>query len=79
MPHQVPALPHTVILASRQYPQGRALWARQHVIADLIRNPEGWCVTRGNNKPKPTIFPLSLDGRGIKGEGESKTTHPYTP
>ena len=25
---------------------------------------------RGDNKTTPTIFPLSLDGRGIKGEGE---------
>ena len=30
----------TVILASRQYPQGRA---PRPVIADLIRNPEGQC------------------------------------
>ena len=42
----------------------------RHVIADLIRNPEGKGVTWGNNKTTPTIFPLSLDGRGIKGEGE---------
>ena len=43
-----------LVLASRQYPQGRA-----------------------NNKTKPTTFPLSLDGRGIKGEGEQdNTTNP---
>ena len=50
-----------VILALRQYPQGRA-----------------------NNKTTPTIIPLSLDGRGIKGlsqcltlgsEGENDASH----
>ena len=41
----------SVILALRQYPQGRA-------------------TTRQHNQPNP----LSLDGRGIKGEGDSKKT-----
>ena len=31
----------------------------------------GW----GDNKTTPTIFPLSLDGRGIKGEGENDAPH----
>ena len=43
------------------------------VIADLIRNPEGW--RPGIQQAKPTtIIPLSLDGRGIKGEGENNAT-----
>ena len=52
----------TVILALRQYPQGGG--TRRSVIADLIRNPEG--QGSGGNKTTPTIYPLSLDGRGIK-------------
>ena len=51
----------------------------RHVIADLIRNPEGQGVTWGNNKTTPTIFPLSLDGRVIKGEGETRQHQPSTP
>ena len=33
----------------------------------------GWQGDTGEQE-KPTIFPLSLDGRGIKGEGDSKKT-----
>ena len=44
------------------------------VIADLIRNPEvnGGATIRQPNRQNP----LSLDGRGIKGEGENKTVPP---
>ena len=39
------------------------------------RETTGWGVTRVN-KSKPTDqIPLSLDGRGIKGEGENDATH----
>ena len=61
----------------------------RHVIADLIRNPEGQGRVTRAKQAKPTFrFPLSLDGRGIKGEGEINTpahvtdctriNHPYT-
>ena len=41
------------------------------VIADLIRNPE--VRGRADNKTTSTDrIPLFLDGRGIKGEGETK-------
>ena len=48
-------------------PQG-GVTTRQHqpprpVIADLIRNPEGW---QGNNKSKPTTFPSPLMGEESK-------------
>ena len=39
------------------------------VIPAQAGNHRPW----GNNKTTPTIIPLSLDGRGIKGEGDSKT------
>ena len=31
------------------------------------------------NKTTPTTFPLSLDGRGIKGEGDNDATHRHNP
>ena len=48
-----------LVLASRQYPQGRDSQARHHVIADLIRNPEG---RRGqaDNKTRQPLTVTSL-------------------
>ena len=52
-------------------PQSRgADWAA--VILASRQYPQGGVTTR---QPKPPI-PLSLDGRGIKGEGDSKTVPP---
>ena len=34
---------------------------------------------RGDNKPKQPTDPLSLDGRGIKGEGEQDSTNHQSP
>ena len=42
------------------------------VIADLIRNPEGRQTDAGEQYKTTDRIPLSLDGRGIKGEGDSK-------
>ena len=47
------------------------------VILALRQYPQGGRVTRVN-KSKPTDrIPLSLDVRGIKGEGDSKTVPSY--
>ena len=48
------------------------------VIADLIRNPEGRGL--GIQQDNTTYrIPLSLDGRGIKGEGENDALHGVSP
>ena len=47
LPNETFAKPSPVILALRQYPQGRDGRAHHTVIADLIRNPEGRQVGAG--------------------------------
>ena len=69
----------TVILALRQYPQGGAdnnTNQHRHVIADLIRNPEGQGV-RSNKKTTPTTnSPSPLMGEESK--ARVNTTTPTT-
>ena len=55
-----------------QNPQGgdANMTAAAAVIADLIRNPEVLCRDRHSEQSEES--PLSLDGRGIKGEGDRR-------
>ena len=61
-----------VILALRQYPQGGDVATSLRTKSAIQRGGRAGLTTIQHNHQ----YPLSLDGRGIKGEGDSKTTQP---